>query len=99
MISKTKLVKLNMLTLLFIATFYFGTLMQLEQALAETDKTQSKRELTCCPVTKNWFVTNKHTRTVNYKGVTYYFCCKDCKEKFLKNPEKYIPELSNGAKD
>lgn len=97
MISKTKL--LSRLILLLIATFYFGTSMQQEQALAETGKTQSKRELACCPVTKNWFVTNKYTRTVNYKGVTYYFCCKDCKEKFLKNPEKYIPELSNGVKE
>lgn len=25
-----------------------------------------------------------------YKGKTYYFCCKNCKAKFLKEPEKYI---------
>jgi YHS domain-containing protein len=25
-----------------------------------------------------------------YKGTTYYFCAKSCKEKFDKNPEHYL---------
>jgi YHS domain-containing protein len=25
-----------------------------------------------------------------YKGATYYFCAKMCKEKFDKDPEKYL---------
>ncbi|MEW6569740.1 MAG: YHS domain-containing protein [Nitrospirota bacterium] len=25
-----------------------------------------------------------------YKGITYYFCTKGCKERFDKEPEKYI---------
>lgn len=25
-----------------------------------------------------------------YKGRTYYFCCPSCKEKFDKDPEKYV---------
>ncbi|HUK56769.1 MAG TPA: YHS domain-containing protein [Nitrospiria bacterium] len=25
-----------------------------------------------------------------YKGATYYFCAKSCKEKFDRNPEQYI---------
>ena len=25
-----------------------------------------------------------------YRGVTYYFCAKTCKEKFDKEPEKFI---------
>ncbi len=28
--------------------------------------------------------------TSTYKGQTYYFCAKSCKEKFDKDPEKYI---------
>lgn len=28
----------------------------------------------------------------NYKGKTYYFCARACKEKFDKAPEKYIKE-------
>ncbi len=31
-----------------------------------------------------------------YKGKTYYFCCAGCKEKFVKDPEKYVK--SNGDK-
>ena len=25
-----------------------------------------------------------------YKGITYFFCAKGCKEKFDKDPEKYL---------
>lgn len=25
-----------------------------------------------------------------YKGETYYFCSENCKEEFIKNPEKYL---------
>lgn len=27
---------------------------------------------------------------MEYKGRTYYFCCKSCKEKFVREPEKYL---------
>lgn len=30
--------------------------------------------------------------TSSYKGKTYYFCVKACKEKFDKSPEKFIKE-------
>lgn len=32
----------------------------------------------------------KAAGTSVYKGVTYYFCSKGCKEKFDKEPEKFI---------
>ena len=32
----------------------------------------------------------KAAATSVYKGVTYYFCAKGCKEKFDKEPEKFI---------
>jgi Cu+-exporting ATPase len=32
----------------------------------------------------------KAAATSVYKGKTYYFCAKVCKEKFDKGPEKYI---------
>lgn len=32
----------------------------------------------------------KATATSVYKGMTYYFCAKGCKEKFDKDPEKYL---------
>ena len=28
--------------------------------------------------------------TYEYKGKTYYFCCQQCKEAFVKNPEEYL---------
>lgn len=28
--------------------------------------------------------------TYEYKGKTYYFCAVGCKEKFVKNPEKFL---------
>jgi Cu+-exporting ATPase len=30
----------------------------------------------------------------DYKGMTYYFCHPGCLERFKKNPDKYIPNLS-----
>ncbi|BDB98481.1 YHS domain-containing protein [Saccharolobus caldissimus] len=30
-----------------------------------------------------------------YNGLKYYFCCEDCRERFLKNPEYYINESKN----
>ncbi len=31
---------------------------------------------------------------IEYKGETYYFCCKKCMKKFKNNPEKYIKSKS-----
>ncbi len=28
--------------------------------------------------------------TYEYKGKTYYFCAVGCKDKFAKNPEKFL---------
>ena len=30
---------------------------------------------------------------VEYQGKKVYFCCDDCKDEFLKNPEKYVAKL------
>lgn len=32
----------------------------------------------------------KAAATSEYKGKTYYFCAKSCKEKFDKEPENYL---------
>ncbi len=34
------------------------------------------------------------TFKTQYKGATYYFCSKMCKESFEANPEKYIPKTT-----
>jgi YHS domain-containing protein len=33
--------------------------------------------------------------TFEYKGTTYYFCSSDCKETFVKDPEKCLEERSD----
>jgi Cu+-exporting ATPase len=47
-------------------------------------------EKVICPVTGEEFEKTETTTSFEYKGETYYFCCPGCKEKFVKNPEKYI---------
>ncbi len=32
----------------------------------------------------------KAAATYEYKGKTYYFCAVGCKEKFAKNPERFL---------
>jgi YHS domain-containing protein len=53
-------------------------------------------EQTTCPVMEG----NKIDKNVfvEYKGKKVYFCCADCKGKFLAEPEKYIAKLPQFAK-
>jgi YHS domain-containing protein len=48
-------------------------------------------EQTMCPVMDG----NKIDKNVfvEYKGKKVYFCCPECKAKFLAEPEKYLAEL------
>jgi len=41
------------------------------------------------PVCKMIIEKEKAVVSVEYKGEIYYFCSEECKEAFLKNPEKY----------
>jgi YHS domain-containing protein len=36
--------------------------------------------------------------TFEYKGTTYYFCCPGCKDKFAKDPEKYLQKKQGDMK-
>ncbi len=47
-------------------------------------------EQTTCPVMEGPI--NKDLFT-EYKGKKVYFCCAGCKEKFEKEPEKYLDKL------
>jgi YHS domain-containing protein len=47
-------------------------------------------EQTICPVMGNKIDKNIFTE---YRGKKVYFCCADCKEKFEKDPEKYVAKL------
>jgi hypothetical protein len=39
------------------------------------------------------------TRTVTYKGQTYYVCCSGCADAFKEDPEKYIKEYEAKKKN
>lgn len=49
------------------------------------------------PVCKMTIDENKAVATSAYKGKTYYFCAKICKERFDKEPEKYIKGSENSG--
>lgn len=42
------------------------------------------------PVCKMMIDEKNAVATSTYKGKTYYFCAKVCKEKFDREPEKFI---------
>lgn len=42
---------------------------------------------------------NRAVATYKYKGKTYFFCSKECLEKFKKNPEKYIKKEVSELED
>lgn len=49
-----------------------------------------------CPVLGNKI--NSKVKTVEYNGKVYGFCCPGCDDKFSKEPEKYIKNLSSDGK-
>jgi Cu+-exporting ATPase len=47
-------------------------------------------------------VVDEKTPKSTYEGITYYFCSKECKEDFDKNPSKYLKVVTpppKGAMD
>ena len=43
-----------------------------------------------CPITGEAGVVAQKTAYSDFGGERYYFCCSDCKNKFDKQPEKYL---------
>lgn len=41
---------------------------------------------------------NKPAATSSHKGKTYYFCAASCKERFDREPEKYVEETGTHGK-
>ena len=70
-----------------------------ETTMKDANKTATAAasvEQTTCPVMDG----NKINKSVfvEYKGKKVYFCCADCKAKFLAEPEKYVAKLPQFAK-
>ena len=47
-------------------------------------------EKVTCPVMNREIARKDAAGRYEYNGKTFYFCCEDCKAKFIKNPEKYV---------
>jgi len=56
---------------------------------------QKADEMVKCPVSGEEIKKSEAKGTFQYEGKTYYFCCENCKEKFMKNPEKYAHQESH----
>lgn len=58
------------------------------------EKTEEKAETTMTqdPVCKMEVDEKTAAVTSTYRGQTYFFCSKGCKEKFEQDPEKYTSE-------
>jgi len=70
-----------------------STVTNQQMAQTETPTTPSTTatvEQTICPVMENPI--NKDIY-VEYLGKKVYFCCKECEEKFMEEPEKYLDKL------
>lgn len=38
-------------------------------------------------------VTKESEWTAEFEGVTFYFCCEDCRDKFVETPDKFMEKL------
>ncbi len=47
-------------------------------------------EIVVCPVMGKKIKKSEAVAKMDYKGKTYYLCCKYCINEFKKNPEKYV---------
>lgn len=69
-----------------LVVFMFLSLMILSAGIAQ----QKTDEKVVCAVTGETMLKSQAKATYEYQGKTYYFCCEGCKEKFIKDPAKYI---------
>lgn len=60
------------------------------QSATTESKDPTKQEVVVDPVCGMDVTVGKDTLSQEYKGKTYYFCSKSCKESFAKDPSKYI---------
>jgi len=84
------LISLLVIGLVMLAGCEKKTEPQIETESAQPVPQVSAIEQVVCPVMEGPI--NKEIYT-EYKGKKVYFCCSGCKEKFEKEPEKYLSKL------
>jgi len=71
-------------------TYYFCMEECLEKFKKDPEKyANTAEEMVTCPVSGEKIKKSEAAGKYEYKGKTYYFCCPNCQEKFVKDPEKY----------
>jgi YHS domain-containing protein len=73
-----------------VLTFVF--LLTVALVFAVTDKS-SEDETVKCPVSGKEIKKSEAKSSYEYEGKTIYFCCDNCKEAFVKDPEKYLKKM------
>ena len=74
--------KHSKILVLFLAFSFVVVLAGVAQAQAD--------EMVVCPVSGEKIKKSEAKFSHEYEGKTYYLCCEMCKEKFVKNPEKFL---------
>jgi len=74
-------------------TYYFCSESCKDKFVNNPDEyVRADDKIVTCPVSKKSFKKSETTESMDYDGITYYFCCPGCKEKFEREPEKYTKE-------
>lgn len=71
-----------------LVVFVFLSFLILSAGIAQ----QKEDEKVVCPVSGESILKSQAKASYEYQGKAYYFCCESCKEKFVKDPAKYIGE-------
>jgi YHS domain-containing protein len=87
------------ITCLLITALVAVCLIQLASAALPVKHLNKKGvkigDKTICPVSGKVITVAVDTPKEIYDGVTYYFCCAHCVEKFLKNPDLFVDPLKS----
>ena len=64
------------------------------QVATPTDTTKAADAQVAADPVCGMQVTKTAAITYDYEGTTYYFCSEQCKATFLKDPKKYVTQMS-----
>ena len=71
-------------------TYHFCMEECMEKFKKDPEKyANTAEEMVTCPVSGETIKKSEASEKYEYKGKMYYFCCPNCQEKFVKDPEKY----------
>ena len=69
-----------------LVVFVFFSFLIMSAGIAQ----QNADEKVVCPVSGESILKSQAKASYEYQGKIYYFCCADCKDKFVKDPAKYV---------